>query len=122
MAVLVDTSVWVEHFRVGNAELSSLLKMDEVLVHPFVIAELACGTPPKREQTLKDLSLLRHATQANVSEVLDFIENQKLYGRGCGYVDMTLLASVLLTPASQLWTYDKRLNQLADEFSVTFRL
>ncbi|WP_419812780.1 type II toxin-antitoxin system VapC family toxin [Bacterioplanoides sp.] len=122
MAVLVDTSVWVEHFRVGNAELSSLLKMDEVLVHPFVIAELACGTPPKREQTLKDLSLLRHATQANVSEVLDFIENRKLYGRGCGYVDMTLLASVLLTPASQLWTYDKRLNQLADEFSATFRL
>lgn len=121
MAVLVDTSVWVEHFRFGNTELSLLLKMDEVLVHPFVIAELACGTPPKREQTLKDLSLLRHVTQANVSEVLDFIESQKLYGRGCGYVDMTLLASVLLTPASRLWTYDKRLNQLADEFSVSYQ-
>ncbi len=110
MDVLVDTSVWVDHFRNHNAALVSLMSQDRVLIHPFVLTELACGTPPApRKRTLADLALLRMARQASQAEVLDFIEREKLYGLGCGLVDITLLASALL----KLWTLDKRLLRLA---------
>lgn len=114
MDVLVDTSVWVDHFRHHNAALVSLMSQDKVLIHPFVLTELACGTPPApRKRTLADLALLRMARQASQAELLDFIEREKLYGLGCGLVDITLLASALLTPDTKLWTLDKRLLRLA---------
>lgn len=117
-AVLVDTSVWVDHFRRGDAGLSSLLGRDAVLSHPWVRGELACGTPPARAQTLADLAALRQATIASVDEVVDFVERERLYGQGCGLVDLGLLASVILTPAARLWTLDKRLWALAERFGV----
>lgn len=119
MDVLVDTSVWVDHFRRRNSDLVSLLVSDAVLIHPFVLTELACGTPPApRQRTLADLARLRAAQQASQPEVLAFIEREQLYGRGCGLVDMSLLASTRLTPGARLWTLDKPLAALAARFDV----
>jgi len=121
VSVLIDTSVWVAHFRKRNAALSELILRDDGLTHPMVLGELACGTPPSpRERTLGDLGLLRSAKAATWSEVREFIETEQLYGLGCGLVDVTLLASTLLTPGASLWTLDRRLKQLAKRFEVAY--
>jgi predicted nucleic acid-binding protein len=119
MNVLIDTSVWIDHFRNGNDALAQLIGLDMALTHPMVILEIACGTPPApRAHTLTNISLLQHCNQASLSEVMAFIEREKLYGLGCGLVDMALLASTLLTPNTALWTLDKQLAQLAARFVV----
>lgn len=121
MNVLIDTSVWVDYFKHGNKNLIELMSLDLAMTHPMVLLELACGTPPApRQQTLQDIGLLRHCQQATLSEVMTFIENEKLYGLGSGLVDMSLLASTLLTPDTQIWTLDKRLLQLATRFRVAY--
>ncbi len=120
MGVLVDTSVWVNHFRELNQGLIDLLDCDAVLIHPMVVAELACGTPPSRTGTLSSLAVLKQSQQASLSEVMDFIEREKLYGQGCGIVDMILLASTLITPGAELWTLDKRLSSLSEKFGVMY--
>jgi len=117
-AVLVDTSVWVDHFRQQNSALVNLLLLDLAVTHPMVVGELACGTPPARAQTLADLNGLQHAQHATMHDVIDFINREALYGLGCGLVDMVLLASTLMTPGVELWTLDKRLGALADRFGV----
>ena len=122
MSVLVDTSVWIDHFRSGNDGLVDLIELDLVLTHPMVIVEIACGTPPApRIQTLNYLNLLQHCNQAGLSEVMGFIERENLYGLGCGLVDISLLASTIITPGAELWTLDKRLAQLAARFGVAHR-
>lgn len=117
-ALLVDTSVWVEHFRRNNDELARWLMQDAVLTHPWVLGELACGTPPARAQTLADLGALQSAKVATLDEVIAFVEREQLYGLGCGLVDLGLLASTLITPGARLWTLDRRLASLADRFGV----
>lgn len=122
MTILVDTSVWVDHFRNKNDGLIQLLSGDLVLIHPMILAEIACGTPPTpRLRTLGDLGLLPQSHQANIAEVMAFIENEKLYGLGCGLVDITLLASTLMTPGARLWTLDKRLEKLAKRFNMSYQ-
>ncbi|WOD28656.1 VapC toxin family PIN domain ribonuclease [Alloalcanivorax xenomutans] len=122
MSVLVDTSVWVAHFREKNEALINLMEMDRALVHPMVLGELACGTPPEpRQRTLGYIGLLRPSNQASLKEVMTFVEQERLYGRGCGLVDMMLLASTVITPEGRLWTLDKRLAGLADEFDVAYQ-
>ncbi len=121
MNILVDTSIWVDHFKNSNAKLMNLMMLDSVLIHSMVLGELACGTPPApRKQTLDDLGLLRPAHEASLAEVMGFIEKEKLYGLGCGWVDIHLLASALITPETQLWTFDKRLNALAHQLDVAY--
>ncbi len=121
MTVLVDTSVWVDHFRRPNAVLAELMVLDQVLMHPLVVGELACGKPPEpRLRTLGDMALLLPADQAAPDEVRDFIEREALFGLGCGLIDLTLLASTLVTSSAQLWTMDKRLASLATRFGVCF--
>ncbi len=120
--VLVDTSVWVDHFRHGNNMLIPLLDRDLVLIHPLIIGELACGTPPSRAQTLTDLASLQLARQASAAEVLAFIDREHLFGLGCGIVDMHLLASTLITQGGRLWTLDKRLDIQAERFGVAHRM
>ena len=121
MTVLVDTSVWVDHFRRPNAVLADLMVLDQVLTHPFVVGELACGTPPApRLRTLSDMALLLPANQAAPDEVRDFIEREKLFGLGCGLIDLTLLASTLITQGAQLWTLDKRLASLSARYDICF--
>jgi len=119
--VLVDTSVWVDHFRLGNDALVDLLGLDLVMVHPLVVGEIACGSPPERRQTLSDLDRLSQTRQAGVREVMDFIERERLFGLGCGLVDVMLLASTLMTPGVELWTLDKRLSLLSERFGVMHR-
>lgn len=116
--VLIDTSVWVAHFRQRNGALEALLTSDQALMHPMVLGELACGTPPERTRTLSDLGLLQATQQASLREVMAFVEREQLHGLGCGLVDMILLASTLLTPGATLWTLDKRLAELATRFKV----
>jgi hypothetical protein len=117
--VLVDTSVWVEHFRRPSAALKNLLIQGMVWTHPMVVGELACGTPPApRGQSLADIACLQHTDQATPQEVLNFIDSEQLHGLGCGWVDMVLLTSTLITPGAMLWTLDKRLATLAERFAV----
>ena len=119
MSVLIDTSVWVDHFRRRNDALVALITLDMAMTHPMVVVELACGTPPlPRAQTLDDIGLLPLVQQANLHEVQAFIEREKLYGLGCGLVDLSLLASVIITAKTRLWTMDKRLAELAERFGV----
>ncbi|GHT96127.1 twitching motility protein PilT [Betaproteobacteria bacterium] len=121
MNVLVDTSVWVAHFRNRNEHLAQLLLDKRVLTHPLVRLELSCGTPPEpRRLTLTELGLLPASLHVGWSEVMAFIERRKLYGLGCGVVDLTLLASTLVTPDTQLWTLDKRLGELAAASGVLY--
>lgn len=122
MSVLIDTSVWIDHFRNGNDAVVELIVQDFALTHPMVILEIACGTPPApRIQTLHDIGLLTSCNQASLSEITEFVEHEKLYGLGCGLVDMALLASTLITPGTELWTLDKRLADLARRFGVAHR-
>ncbi|MBB3015455.1 type II toxin-antitoxin system VapC family toxin [Cupriavidus alkaliphilus] len=122
MNVLVDTSVWVGHFRQRNDALVRLMEADQVLTHPLVVAELACGTPPApRAQTLGDIGLLQAVRQATLGEVIALVEREQLYGLGCGLVDVTLLASTLITPGARLWTLDQRLGALSVRFGVGYR-
>lgn len=121
MRVLVDTSVWVSHFRSADPQLTALLLNDRVLCHPMIIGEIACGTPPApRANTLQYLSTLAPVTVASFDEVLFVIEQNQLFGKGCGYIDLALLASALLTPDTCLWTKDKSLNSLAKQQQIAF--
>jgi predicted nucleic acid-binding protein len=119
--VLVDSSVWVGHFRKPNSVLQSLLSADRVMCHPLVVLELACGTPPTpRNRTLGDLRRLHQTVISTTEETLAMIEREPLHDQGCGAVDMSLLASVLLTPETMLWTVDRNLHALAVRCEVAF--
>ncbi|MDD5223846.1 MAG: type II toxin-antitoxin system VapC family toxin [bacterium] len=111
--VLVDTSVWVAHLREGNIGLEELLNEGRVACHPFIIGELACGNLKNRFLILSLLNSLPRAIVAEHEEVIQFIENKNLMGKGLGYVDTHLLASAVLTGVP-LWTRDRKL----DEFSA----
>ena len=116
--ILVDTSVWVDHFRMGDKALAGLLEAGEVLAHPFVIGELALGDLRQREIVLEALSDLPCASVAADKEVLHFIDRHALFGRGLGYVDAHLLAATRLTSGAKLWTRDKRLKEVAAELGL----
>ena len=121
-AVLADSSVWVAHFRKSNRLLQSLLATDQVLCHPLILLELACGTPPApRERTLGDLKMLQQSVVATTEEMLELVEREQLEDFCCGAVDMSLLASVLLTSDTLLWTVDKNLDALSTRMGVAFR-
>ena len=107
--ILVDTSVWIDHFRRGDALLERSLEQGAVLAHPFVIGELACGNLGRREVVLDLLRQLPAALAADDEEVLGFIDRHDLHGQGIGLVDVHLLASTLLTEGARLWTRDRRL-------------
>ena len=109
---IVDTSIWVDHLRQGDARLKTLLEAGQVAIHPFVVGELALGNLRQRNIVLSSLRDLPHAVSASNEEVFDFIERHALAGLGIGFVDAHLLASARLTSAS-LWTRDKRLNAAA---------
>ena len=112
--ILVDTSVWVDHLRRGDAQMVALLEGAKVIVHPFIVGEIACGSLADRETVLELLLDLPMATVADAGEVLTFIQRHRLYGKGIGYVDVQLLAAVALTEGAALWTRDKRLCAVAE--------
>jgi len=122
MNVLIDSSVWVNHFKYNNHRLVELLHVDIAITHPMIILELSCGTlPAPRLQTIQDIERLRHANHASFAEVVGLIEREQLYGLGCGLVDLCLLAAAMITPDTFLWTLDKRLHQLAIRFDIAYR-
>ena len=118
--ILVDTSVWVDHLRDGTPALAAALEQCRVLTHPFVLGELACGNLKNRGEVLQLLGELPAAPMATDPEALDFIERRALMGRGIGYVDVHLLASVALAGTSQLWTRDKRLAAVAADLELAY--
>ncbi|HYN55559.1 MAG TPA: PIN domain-containing protein [Motilibacterales bacterium] len=116
--ILVDTSIWVDHLRAGDQRLVGRLERSEVLTHPMVIGELALGSISPREILLDALSALPTSVAASAAEVMHLIETRRLNGRGIGLVDAHLLASVILTPDSRLWTRDRRLGVVARELGL----
>ncbi len=118
--VLVDTSVWVSHLREGNINLADLLQNGEVVSHPFVVGELACGNLKNRALILSLLKSLPMSIEAEHEEVLAFVEGNRLMGKGLGYVDAHLLTSAVLSEVS-LWTLDKRLEQVAGMFHRAYQ-
>ncbi len=119
--ILVDTSVWVDHLRTGDVELAALLNGSRVLMHPFVLGELACGNLRNRDGLLELFRNLPRVAVATDDEVLFFIERQELMGRGIGYVDTHLLAAVALAGSARLWTRDKRLRAVADSLALAYK-
>ena len=117
--VLVDTSVWIDHFRKQSKQLVSLLEEEEVVMHPFVLGELACGNLQNRREIIALLHAIPSVTQANDDEVLFFIERHALMGRGVGLIDLHLAASCHMD-SCLLWTRDRRLKSIAEEMDIEF--
>jgi predicted nucleic acid-binding protein len=115
--MLVDTSVWVDHLRRGNANLASALEAGEVWCHSFVLGELACGHLVNRRDILSLLAALPQAPEATHAEALAFLENRDLMGKGLGWVDVHLLASALLAGVP-LWTLDRPLARAAGQLGL----
>ena len=113
--ILVDTSVWIDHFRHGNDKLMRLLESQLVVTHPFVVGELACGSVPNRLVTLHLLDQLPKAPIASDEEVRAMVEARSVFGSGLGWVDMHLLASAQLLAGGQLWTLDRKLKKWGAE-------
>jgi predicted nucleic acid-binding protein len=118
--ILVDTSVWVEHLRKGTPALAIALEQGSVLTHPFVQGELACGNLKNRGEVLRLLGELPAAPMASDAEALDFIERRALMGRGIGYIDVHLLASVVVAGSARLWTRDQRLAAVAEDLKLAY--
>ncbi len=114
---LVDTSVWIDHLRKDNPMLKKLLNDSEVLVHPFIIGELACGNLKNRSEILRLLDELPKAVVAENAEVLQFVERNQLFGQGMGWIDVHLLASAILSRSTML-TFDKTLEKAYKKLRV----
>ncbi len=115
--ILVDTSVWIDHLRKTDPELSDNLQNGEVCIHPFIIGEIACGNLTNRVEIIELLKALPEVLVASHDETLHFIENQKLYGKGLGYIDIHLLAATFINKVP-LWTRDKRLSVVYSELKL----
>ena len=118
--LLVDTSVWIEHLRKGMPALVTALEHGQVLMHPFVLGELACGNLRDRGRVLQLLRKLPFTPTATDDEALEFIEQRALIGRGLGYIDVHLLVATALTGAARLWTRDRRLADVARELELEY--
>lgn len=113
--ILADTSIWIDHFRGGDAPLTDIIARDMLLMHPAIIGELALGSLGNRLAVLGFLAAQRQITAASHDEVLGFIEHHALYSMGIGYTDAHLLASVILAPGAALYTRDRRLKAAAEK-------
>ena len=117
--ILADTSVWIQHFRYGNPQLQQSLVDDQILMHPLVWGEIACGNLRARSKILEDLRRMPSAMSAQHEEVLAFVEQHRLFGKGLTWIDLHLLASARLT-GCRLWTLDVPLRDLASDFKVGY--
>jgi predicted nucleic acid-binding protein len=117
--ILADTTIWVDHFRASNDRLQSLLHDEQIVMHPFIVAELALGSLKQRAIQLKALDDLPAVQVARIDEVRKMVEAQSLYCRGIGLTDAYLIASCLIHPPTLLWTKDNRLRDVADSLGIT---
>ena len=118
--VIVDTSTWITHLRQGIRQLAKLLMDAEVMCHPFIIGELACGNLKNRNEIISLLQSLPMAPTIEFDEFLFFIDRNHLMAKGVGFVDIHLLASAQLAGVP-LWTGDKRLKSAADQLDLAFK-
>jgi predicted nucleic acid-binding protein len=116
--ILADTSVWVEYLRSGNPRMQIRLASGQILMHPFIVAELALGSLPNRSKMLVKLDAFLEVKVAQLSEVRQMIEAHSLYSKGIGLTDAHLLASCLLTPGTRLWTRDNALANAARALGI----
>lgn len=118
--ILADSSVWIEMFRTGRfqSELAVLISNDQLLIHPFVVAELACGTLPDRRKTLHELDRLAALPTIPTADVRYVIEERGLDSKGIGFLDAQLIASCLAAPGTQIWTLDRPLNRVAEPLGL----
>jgi len=116
--ILADTSVWIDHFRSGNKELQTALNQGQIVIHPWIVAELALGSLRDRTRALALLDLLPQVRVAQVSELRLLIEVRNLYNLGIGLTDAHLIAAVFLNPPTLLWTKDKRLRKAAEALGI----
>jgi predicted nucleic acid-binding protein len=117
--VLLDSSVWIDHLRKADLAVTALLEEHDVLCHPFVIGELACGSLARRQAVVNTLSALPMATLAENHEVLSYIDTHKLFSLGLGFIDIHLLASCTLS-FTTIWTRDRRLNEAALALGLSY--
>jgi predicted nucleic acid-binding protein len=116
--ILADTSIWIDHFRSGNKDLQKALNQGQIVIHPWIIAELALGSLRDRAKTLAMLDLLPHVRVARMSELRLMIEARHLYNLGIGLTDAHLIASVFLNPPTLLWTHDRPLRKVAEALAI----
>jgi hypothetical protein len=116
--ILADTTIWIDHFRSGNMELRRHIEQRNIVMHPFITAELALGSLRDRVRTLAWLDFLPRVPVAQIGEVRAMIEIRSLYGRGIGLTDAHLIASCLIRPPTLLWTADKRLSNAAESLGI----
>jgi predicted nucleic acid-binding protein len=119
--VLVDTSVWVAHFKRRDEQLVTMPEDGWVVCHPHVVVEVACGTPPRRAEVVALLRELQRVPVLLTDELLALLQQRALSGRGCGFVDISLLGSALLAGNTLLWTLDKRLGALTTELGLAYK-
>lgn len=116
--ILADTSIWIDHLRSGNKQMRQHLDQGRIVIHPFIIAELALGSLQDRGKMLALLDLLPQVRVAQLSEVRQMIEARRLYSLGIGLIDAHLLASVFISSSTLLWTRDRRLRKAAEAFGI----
>jgi predicted nucleic acid-binding protein len=116
--ILADTSIWIDHLRCGNKQLRTLLDQGQIVIHPFIIAEIALGSLRERAKTLVLLDLLPQVRVARLSEVRLLIEARRLYSLGVGLIDAHLIASAFINSPTLLWTRDKRLRKAAEGLGI----
>ena len=118
--ILVDTSVWIDHLHMSEPALSDKLRSGQVLMHPMVVGEVACGNLPRRAETLRRMRLLPRIKELPHELVVSSIDSRNLKGRGIGFIDAHLICSVLEHGETLLWTRDRRLRRVAEDFRVAF--
>lgn len=120
--ILADTSIWVDHLRGGIPEMENLLRRGQIVMHPFVVAEIALGSLHNRRKRLDELEALLEVRVPQLNEVRHMIEAHAIYSKGIGLTDAHLLASCLMTPGTQLWTRDSAMEQVARALGILVNL
>lgn len=118
--ILADTSVWIDHLRASDVHLSTLLSRGDVAMHPMVLGELACGNLQDRQTLIALWRNLPQLAAVTNAEALYFLDQNRLWGRGIGYIDLHLLAAVALSAQARLWTRDKRLRKTAQQIGLAY--
>lgn len=116
--ILADTSIWVDYLRRGNLEMAKLLRRGQIVMHPFVVAEIALGSLRKRHERLHELEALLEVNVAQLGEIRHMIETRAFYAKGIGLIDAHQLASCLMTPGTQLWTRDTAMAKAARALGI----
>ncbi|HEY0308167.1 MAG TPA: type II toxin-antitoxin system VapC family toxin [Acidobacteriaceae bacterium] len=120
--ILADTSIWVDHLRNRNPEMEQFLSRGQIVMHPFIVAEISLGSLHNRRKTLDDMSALLETRVAALNEVRHMIEAHTLYSKGIGLTDAHLIASCLITPGTQLWTRDGAMKKVAAALGILVNL